>query len=335
MERIEVGVIGAGRMGQNHCRVFSTLRQVDLVGVCDPLEAHGRRVARQYETEYYDSLDRMLDRVQAVSIAVPTPAHFDLALHCISRGVHVFVEKPITETLEQAIALVDAAERSKLVVQVGHIERFNPAYRELKNLIESIGALVIDIRRLSAYQGSNTDVDVVLDLMVHDTDLALDLTAQRPTAISGYGLRVFSNQIDHAVVHVRMESGLLLTMTASRVTEEKVRQIEVTAREAYVVADLLKKSVEARRRTFGEYLQRSGHAYRQESVIERLHVPGSEPLFLELEHFADCVQQDHPPLVPARDGMRALKFAMQIRDVVNDNLSIAGAEPQPVTSKTL
>lgn len=325
MNRINVGVVGAGRMGRNHCRVFSTLRHVELVGVCDPVREAGERVAQQHEAAYFADLDSMLDRVQAVSIATPTPLHFDLAMHCIERGVHVFIEKPITETVEQARALVEAAERSHLVVQVGHIERFNPAYRELKNVLESLGVLAIDIRRLSAFEGSNKDVDVVLDLMVHDTDLALDLTAQRPVGIIAQGFSVFSDQIDHAAVQLRFDSGLLMTMTASRVTEQKVRQIEVTAREAYVVADLLNKSVLAHRRTFGEYLQRNVHGYRQESVIERVQVPGSEPLYLELEHFTDCALESRLPLVSARDGMRALELAMQIRDAVKNSLIEKGA----------
>lgn len=320
MNRIKVGVVGAGRMGKNHCRVFSTLRHVELAGVCDAFPESGERVARQYETDYFANLDQMLDKVQAVSIATPTPMHFDLAMHCLERGIHVFIEKPITQTVQQACALVEAAERSKLVVQVGHIERFNPAYRELKNVIESVGVLAIDIRRLSAFDGSNKDVDVVLDLMVHDTDLALDLTAQQPSCLNAQGFSVFSDQIDHANVQLRFDSGLLMTMTASRVTEEKVRQIEVTARETYVVADLLNKSVLAHRRTTGEYLQRAVHGYRQESVIERIYVPGSEPLFLELEHFTDCVIEDRLPTVSARDGMRALKLAMQIRDAIYDSL---------------
>lgn len=317
MDKIKVGVIGVGRMGSNHCRIFSALRHVDLVGVHDLSREVGNRVARQFETHYFSDLEHLLGNVEVVSIAAPTPMHYELAKFCIERGVHVFIEKPITHTLEEAHALVEAAERSNLIVQVGHIERFNPAYRELRNVIESLDVLAIDIRRLSAFSGSNKDVDVTLDLMVHDADLAMDLTAEQPTYISAQGFSALSSQIDYANVQLRFDSGILMTLTASRVIEEKVRQIEVTAREAYVVADLLNKSVAIHRRTVGEYVQRGVHGYRQESIVEKIYVPSFEPLYLELEHFTDCVIQDRPPMVSARDGLRALELTLKIRDALH------------------
>ncbi|MBC7227812.1 MAG: Gfo/Idh/MocA family oxidoreductase [Thermoflexales bacterium] len=332
MKQVKVGVIGAGRMGQRHCRVYSTLRQAQLVGICDIEPETGRRVAEEYDVPFYRDVDALLERVDAVSLTTPTPSHFDLAMRCLAHGVHVLVEKPITETVEQAEILTRAAEASNLVVQIGHIERFNPAYIELKNVLEDLTVLAIHFRRLSPYVGSNTDVDVVMDLMTHDVDLALDLMGREPLSINAYGLTAFSGYIDHAVAHMCFGSGPILTLTASRVTEQKVRFIEVTALEAYVEADLLNKSLSVHRRTVGEYLNhdRRGVKYRQESVVERIFVPTLEPLFLELQHFVDCILHGNPPQVSSRDGLKALRLVMDIRSAIYESLSVMTEEARHV-----
>lgn len=332
MNQIRVGVIGAGRMGQRHCRVYSTLRQAQLVGICDTVPETGRRVAEEYDVPFYGDVEALLKHVDAVSLATPTPSHFSLAMQCLAQGVHVLVEKPITETVEQAETLAQAAEASGLVVQVGHIERFNPAYIELKNVLENLTVLAVNFRRLSPYVGSNTDVDVVMDLMTHDVDLALDLMGQEPLSVNAYGLTAFSGYIDHAVAHLCFGSGPILTLTASRVTEQKVRFVEVTALEAYVEADLLNKSLSVHRRTVGEYLNhnRRGVKYRQESVVERIFVPTLEPLSLELQHFVDCILHGSPPQVSARDGLNALRLVMDIRNTIYGSMSVMTEEARQV-----
>jgi len=324
MAILRVGVIGVGRMGERHCRVYSTLRNAHLVGVCDASLTLGNRVAQQYEVPYYANADELLDRVDAVTIATPTSQHYDLAIRCLEHGVHVLVEKPITETVEQAEKLTQAAEASNRVVQVGHIERFNPTYIELKKLLESLTPLAVNWRRLSPYAGSNTDVDVIGDLMVHDLDLALDLMGGRdPVSVSASGLTARSGMADHVVVHLGFEDGPLVTLTSSRVTEQKVRMIEVTAQEAFVEADLLNKSVSLHRRTIGEYL--ANNKYRQESSIERLQVPMSEPLFLELQYFAQSILDGKPQQVPARQGWRVLQLAETIRQKCQEQFLTLGA----------
>jgi predicted dehydrogenase len=325
MDQAKIGVIGVGRMGQRHCRVYSSLRQAELVGICDAVPEVGRQVAQQYDVPFYGNIKDLLERIDAVSVATPTQLHFDVAMRCLARGVHVLIEKPITETLEQAETLTQAAEASGLIVQVGHIERFNPTYIELKHVLEGMAVLALNFRRLSPYVGSNTDVDVVLDLMTHDIDLALDLVGQKPALANSYGLTAFSGDVDHAVAHLCFDSGPLLFMTASRVTEQKIRSIEVTAAEAYLEADLLNKSILVHRRTIGEYLNHNhrGIKYRQESIVERIYVPIFEPLLLELQHFVDCILQNSPTQVPARDGLKALRLATVIRNTIRER-SIAG-----------
>lgn len=322
MDRVRVGVVGVGRMGQNHCRVLSSLRHTEFVGVCDSNSDVGSRVAGRYQVPYYPEVDALLDQVNAVTIVTPTPTHFDLAMRCLEKGVHVLLEKPMTETVAEAQVLTDAAERSACVFQAGHIERFNPAYRELKNVLQDMSVLAIDMRRLSAFQASNTDVDVILDLMIHDLDLALDLVGQEPTRVSACGLTAFTDGIDHVAAHLTFDSGPLVTLTASRMTEQKVRSIEVTALDAFLETDLLNKTVFIHRRSFGEYLDHSKSSvkYRHESVIERIFVPVFEPLYLELEHFVECIREHRAPIVTARDGLRALSLAQTLREMARVNL---------------
>jgi virulence factor len=317
-----IGVIGLGRMGSQHCRVYSGLRRAQLVGVCDSNPEIGKRIGQRFEVPYYATVDELLDHVDAVSLVTPTPYHFEVAMHCIERGIHVMIEKPITETEEQASVLVNAAEKSGLVVQVGHIERFNPAYTELKNVLEDVNVLAVNFRRLSVYTGSNTDVDVVLDLMIHDTDLVMDLACDEPDVISATGIHVYSPEIDYASAQLRFPTGPLMTLTASRVTEEKVRSIEVTAMEAYIEASLLNKTVTVHRRTSGQYLNNNsrGVKYRQEGIVESILVPVVEPLYSELQSFVDCMIEGKQPLVTPMAGLKALRLALQIRDACRVNL---------------
>lgn len=316
MDHVKVGVIGAGRMGARHCRIFSNLRGAELVGVHDVNVQTGQKVAQQYNAMFYDDLSEMLSQVDAVSIASPTKLHFEMAERCLAEGKHVLVEKPITETVAQARKLTEISECCNLVCMVGHIERFNPAYQELINVLDGKEILAVNVRRLSSFQGSNLDVDVVLDLMIHDTDLVLNMIGSEPDRIDVYGLKVFSNTIDHAVVNFQAKSGPLYTMTASRITEHKVRSIEVTTSDAYLECDLLNKSIEVHRQTIGEYLNNKqlGIKYRQESIVERIQIPTAEPLFSELQHFIECILNNRPTLIPARAGWKALEMAENIRN---------------------
>jgi predicted dehydrogenase len=311
METLRVGVIGLGRMGQRHCRVYSNLRRAHLAGVFDVSRQVALRTARQYDVPYFADLDELLGSVDAVSLATPTPTHLELGARCLKRGVHVLVEKPLAETAEQAEQLARLAEGSGLRMQVGHIERFNPAYTELKNVLEGNIVLAINVRRLSAYESSNADVDVILDLMIHDFDLVLNLLGQEPNDVTALGLSAHGHSVDHAVVHMNYDTGPLVSLTASRVTEQKVRSIEVTLADAYVECDLLNKTIEVHRSTIGEYLNHNpeGVKYRQESVVERLHVPAFEPLFLELQSFVDSIVDNKPTAVSGQDGVAAMRVA--------------------------
>jgi predicted dehydrogenase len=313
MDVVRIGVIGAGVMGERHCRVCSNLPRVELVGIADLNEARGRQVADLYETAYFPGHRAMVPGLDAVTIAASTPVHYALAAECLKLGLHVLVEKPMTETMEQAQQLVRMADERGRVLQVGHIERFNPAYIELKHVTEDMRLIGITMRRLSPFDTSNTDVDVVRDLMIHDLDLAADLVGSDIEGIHAWGRSINTNAMDHAVATLSFRDGPIVTLFASRVTEQKVRAIEVIAEGAYVEADLLNKSVLVHRRTFPRYLDNHNiTSYRQESVIERIHVPMFEPLMLELRHFVDCVRENCPSQVSGRDGLRALGLAENV-----------------------
>jgi len=321
VNHLKIGVIGVGRMGQHHCRVYSSLRQVQLVGVYDIDLQVGLDISKRYDIPAFNQLDELLEQVDAVSIASPTPTHFDLVMRCLDRGIHVLVEKPLTDSLAQAEHLIRAADQSGLVIQVGHIERFNPPYQELKNVLENMDVLAVNFRRLSPFQGSNTDVDVILDLMVHDLDLSLDLMKREPDLVSAYGLMPMSASLDHVVAELWYQQGQLITLTASRITEQKVRSVEVTTKEAYLEVDLLHKAILVHRRSTGEYSDQNhgGVKYRQESIIERILVPAAEPLMLEVQHFLQCIDQNCPPRVTLEDGYKSLRLALLIRNIVTEH----------------
>lgn len=329
-DRIRTGVIGLGRMGKHHCRVYSSLREAELIGVFDINPTTTAELAKTYEVKGFNSLDHLLEEVDAVSIATPTPTHFDIVQRCIAKNVHVLVEKPITDSVEAADQLLDLADRNpQLMIQVGHIERFNPTYIELKHVIETLTVLAVNFRRLSPYRVSNKDVDVVLDLMVHDLDLSIDLTGREPSAISAYGLKPFSTGLDHVVAQLFYPENPLITLTASRVTEEKIRAVEVTAEDAFIEADFLNKQIYIHRCSTGEYTSRNnnGVKYQQESLIQRILVPNAEPLALEIKHFLNCIVQGCQPCVSILAGLRALRLAEQIRAQINEQNTVFNLQP--------
>ena len=324
MEQVRIGVIGTGRMGQNQCRVFSNMRHAKFVGVCDVNGDLGKDMARKFEVSYFRDVDSLLENVDAVSICTPTPQHFEMVMRCLERNIHVMVEKPFTETLEQAKALKEAAEaQKKLIVQVGHIEMFNPTFGELRKVLEGMDVLAMNFNRLSPFQGSNVDVDVVLDLMIHDIGLIVNLFKNEPASIDAHGFSVFSGTIDHGLAVLQYEPEPLVSLTASRVTEQKVRAIAVTTREAFIEADLLNKNISVHRRTLGDYVNhKNGVKYRQESLIERIVVPAMEPLYLELQDFVNCVIGNKIPQVTAADGYNALRFVLILRDKILETLKV-------------
>jgi len=332
MKRIRIGVIGLGRMGQSHCRIYANLRRIQFVGVYDSNPTAADEIAKLYDVPIFESVSQLLEQVDAVSIATPTQTHFDLVMKSLQHGVHVLVEKPITESLGEAEELAAVSKQSDLVVQVGFIERFNPTYQELRNVLEGLSLLAINFRRLSPYRGSNRDVDVVLDLMIHDLDLMLDLVYGEISSLYACGLAPFGSALDHVVAQCWYDSDQLVTLTASRVTEQKIRSIEITTREAYIEADLLNKKISVFRGSMGEYLNhnKSGVKYRQESIIEQILVPSIEPLLAEIQSFVECVTSHTIPCASVESGINALRLAYMIREMVERQNARQLGSPQGI-----
>jgi predicted dehydrogenase len=305
-------------MGQRHCRVYAGLANVDFVGLSDACAERGRAVAEQYDVRFVERYEELLEQVDAVSVATPTDTHFAVASDCLARGVHVLVEKPLAAEVDDARELCRRARRASALLQVGHIERFNPAFLELEVVLEDLEVVSLATRRLSPFDTSNTNVDVVYDLMIHDLDIVLALLGDRVSSIQTVGRAALTSAVDYAVATLSMANGPVATLTASRVTEQKVRQVEVTALGAYVEADLLNKTISMHRRLVPEFLANHKRPlrYRQESLVERIHIPTAEPLMLELQDFVQCVREGRPPRVSAEAGLRALELAAEIRSEI-------------------
>lgn len=314
--RIRVGVIGVGRMGERHCRIYANLSNVEFVGVSDLSVARGRTIADAYGVSFYEDFTDLLGRVDAVSVATPTDSHLTVAAECLRRHVHVLVEKPLASNQAEAREVLSVASRSAALLQVGHVERFNPVFLELQSIVEDLQIVALAARRLSPFDTSNTDVDVVFDLMIHDIDIALALLGDDISQVQAIGRSARTTAVDYAVANVAFADGPLATLTASRVTEQKVRLLEITTPEAYIEADLLNKCISIYRRTYPEYL--SNHQrplrYRQANLLERVDISTAEPLMLELQDFARCVCEGAKPKVSAEDGLRALELAARVRE---------------------
>lgn len=324
---VRTGVIGVGLMGERHARVLRSLPEAHLAGVYDPDTARARQVAERYGTTSAPSIEALLGEVEAVTIASPTPLHYEHVKRCLAAGKQVLVEKAITEHLEQAQELAQLARQQELLLQVGHIERYNPVYTMLKSLLAERDhrPFALTFRRLSGYANSSRTVDVVLDLMIHDLDLALDLCRGCAVeSLSGSGRAVFSGDIDHAQAQFSARGGPLCSFFASRVTEHKVRSIEATTPSEFIVADLLRKEISIFRHTRAAYrAQAGGVTYQQHSVVEQVQVPSTEPLLLELQDFLQCIRNRTAPTVSAEDAISALATVHELTAQIRRGLEKA------------
>ncbi len=308
---IRLAVLGAGVMGANHVRVAKSLEGIELIAVID--QDIDRAAACGGEgVQALDDMDSILDQIDAAVVAVPTALHFSLASQLIKAGKSVLVEKPIALDLDEARAMVDAATQAKVVLAVGHIERFNAAVAELPRLTEE--PIHIRAERISPYSPRISD-GVVMDLMIHDLDIVLSLVGPDAEVVSSSASAVKhrSESEDIATALVGFSNGVSASFTTSRLGQQKSRTIEITEADAVVTADLLRQDVTIHRMSRHEYLADDGVRYRQSGVVEIpfLETRG-EPLALELKHFCDCVRDGTRPRVSGDDGMRALALAQRI-----------------------
>lgn len=304
---IRVGVVGVGYVGHHHARIYSELQGVELVGVVDINETRLQELGARYRIQLCRDYRDLLERVDAVSVAVPTLLHYPIAKEFLEHGVDVLVEKPIAQSLAQADELVEIAGVGDRIFQVGHIERFNGAVKALETIVRSPG--FIECHRLGPFADRNTDVDVVLDLMIHDIDIVLNLIKSPVTAVTAVGVPVISDQVDIANARLQFESGCVANLTASRVSVERVRRIRIFQRDTFISLDYSQQEIEVYHRIPGTD---PAAATTPTIVKEDIPIDKAEPLRVELESFVECVRARKRPLVSGEDGRDALKVASQI-----------------------
>lgn len=312
MKIVNVGVVGTGQMGNYHSRIYTELLNANLVGLSDINQERVKLLASQYQTKAYTDYTDLYDRVEAVSIAVPTSLHYRVAKDFLTAGINVLLEKPMTTNLEEAYELVELAKKKDLVFQVGHVERFNAAVQALKNVVRN--PIFIECRRLGPYSRRINDTGVVMDLIIHDVDIVLGLVEAEIVEINVAGESVYSEFEDIVNVQLIFDNGCIANLTASRVTEEKVRTLAITQPQAYIFLDYAAQDLHIHRQSASQYFSsRETMRYKQESFVERIFVNKDNPLKLELAHFIDCVSKKTEPLTSLEDELRSLDVAMEIQ----------------------
>ncbi|HEY3829833.1 MAG TPA: Gfo/Idh/MocA family oxidoreductase [Solirubrobacteraceae bacterium] len=318
---LRVGVIGAGKMGAHHIRAYGALGGLcELYGIHDRDRERSASLASQFDTRTCESIPELLAHVDAVSICTPSALHVEHALLALRAGVDVLIEKPVALSVSQAAALTDALAEDprKLIAQVGHIEHFNPAVREVAKLLQGEPMVALELQRLSPFDGRIGDADVVQDLMLHDIHVLLTLAGSRQLCgVHAVGRRVRSPVLDdYAVATLTFEDGLIGTLVASRVTEEKIRRLSATTEQSHITVDYLRRTVERCRSTQLGGDGSGSRTYRQESLLERVFVPMEEPLLAQLHSFLDCVRERTAPEVGLPTAVRCLSVVQAIRDAI-------------------
>ena len=317
MNPVRVGVIGIGNMGWHHARVLSLIKDAELVGVADPDQVRGTLATEQFGCRWFASYEAMLPEVDAVCIAVPTLLHHRVGLACLEAGVDVLIEKPIAASQEEAADLIRAAEAAGRLLQVGHIERFNPAFRELVKVTANEEVVVLEARRHSPNPDRANDVSVVLDLMIHDIDLVLELAGAPVVRLAAAGGRSADGPIDYVNATLGFANGVVASLTASKMAHRKIRSLSAHCRGSLVETDFLNRTLHIHRRAHESVSADHGElVYRSDGVIEEVSTTSIEPLYAELEHFLQCVRGAEKPAVGGLQASRALLLADLIEQCV-------------------
>ena len=310
---LAAGVVGVGSMGTHHARVYNEIQGVELAGIADADDGAAATVATKYGTSVYD-LAALLDMVDLVSVAVPTRFHYEVTSQAIDAGVSVLVEKPFVDDPAQGRELIDRADAAGVTLQVGHIERFNPVIDVLRDVLADVEPIAASARRLGPPVSRDVNDDVVMDLMIHDIDIACALFGGEVAGVTAVG----ACDGDYTDAQIEFDGGTLCSLTASRVTQERIRDLSVTARECHVNVDFMDQSVRIYRHSDPSYHTENGDVrYSQESIIERPAVDSDEPLKRELRSFVDCVRNGTTPRTTGADGLHAMLLADEISEIAD------------------
>lgn len=327
-EIIKIGVVGAGHLGKMHIKNLNNLPEVDFVGFYDSDKKRSKEISKELNILSFNSLNTLLEQCDGVSIVVPTVAHYDVALSAIKKKVHIFCEKPFMQTIEEANEVIKLARDNNIVLQIGHIERFNPALASLKKI--KINPLFIESHRISQFNPRGTDVAVILDLMIHDIDIILSLVNSPIIRIDAAGAPILTDNIDIANARIKFKNGCVANITASRVSNKSMRKIRVFQRNAYISIDFLKNLTEVFSLSNEDEITNKNaipiteietkNNKKRKIFYEQLQTSKSNAMLEELRAFVNSIKNGTLPLVTGEDGKKALEVAIQIEKQISSNL---------------
>lgn len=314
---LKVGVLGAGHLGKIHLRLLNQSKKYELIGFYDADAINGQKVAAEFGYRYFENINELIAAVDVVDIVTPTLSHFECARKAIEKAKHIFIEKPITNTIQEAEELLRLEEQYSIKGQVGHVERFNPAFSAVKHQIEN--PMFIESHRLAEFNPRGTDVPVVLDLMIHDIDAILSVVNAEVKQINASGVSVISNSPDIANARIEFENGCVANLTASRISLKNMRKSRFFQKDAYISVDFLEKKVEVVKmkdapEIAGDFdmILQNAEGEKKQIYFENPSVNENNAILDELEAFADAINNDSVPIVSLSQGTKALKVALQI-----------------------
>jgi predicted dehydrogenase len=316
---IKAGVLGAGHLGKIHLRLLKQSDKFELIGFHDADVANGKKVEAEFGYKYFDSIEALIDAVDVVNIVTPTLSHYDCARLAITKGKHIFIEKPITNTIEEAETIRTLVAENNVKGQVGHVERFNPAFKAIKDQIKN--PMFIETHRLAEFNPRGTDVPVVLDLMIHDIDIILSVVNSKVKHVSASGVSVISDTPDIANARIEFVNGCVANLTASRISLKNMRKTRFFQKDAYISVDFLEKKCEVVKMKdapvnpgdFDMILQ-NAEGIKKQIYFDNPEIPTSNAILDELETFADAINNNTKPIVTLHDGTEALRVANMIID---------------------
>ena len=316
---LKVGVLGAGNLGKIHLKLLQQSSKYQLVGFYDPSEENAKKVAEEFGYTSYNSINELIDAVDVVDIVTPTLSHFECAKNAIEKGRHIFIEKPIAKTILEAEAIKTLASQYHVKGQVGHVERFNPAFTAVKDMIDN--PMFIETHRLAEFNPRGTDVPVVLDLMIHDIDIILSVVKSKVKNIHASGISVISETPDIANARIEFENGCVANLTSSRISMKNMRKTRFFQKDAYISVDLLEKKAEVVKMKdapenpgdFDMILQ-NDEGVKKQIYFDNPQVTNNNAILDELETFADAINNDTTPIVTLNNGAEALRIAQWVID---------------------
>ena len=319
---LKVGVFGVGHLGKFHLNNWKEIKAAELVGFYDPEDSIAREVADKYQLPRFTSPDSLIDACDLIDIVAPTPLHFSLCEKAIRKGKHVFVEKPLANTMEEARELVQLVRESNVKLQVGHVERFNPAYLAVQSV--PLHPLFIEVHRLAQFNPRGTEVSVILDLMIHDIDIILSLVKSEVKSISASGVAVMTDTPDIASVRIEFNNGCVANLTSSRISMKKMRKMRLFQKDAYIGIDFLNKKTEIIRLKTSQDLDVFSFDIetpngKKTIALSNPSVPEVNAIRLELEKFCEAILSNTPTRVSEVDGFRAMDIAHQILQKIKHN----------------